>query len=133
MNNQNKNTKFNDLTEEQLNQLSDKEIVDKALGEYTEDINTHIKEINICKKNVIGAFILAIVLFFAIPPMFSLIPLAVSAFYLFGLYKLNKSIVWYVRSFKSTATIYKEIGFDIFVNPHIDRVSKIVNIGNLYK
>lgn len=123
--------KFNDLTEEQLDQMTETQIVNKALSEYVQEINNHVRAINIFTKHTIGLSVLMIVLLFpfGLYGLLMLIPVLFMAYQVLG---FKKSMVWHVRSFKSTASMHSSLGFNDLVSIHEDNIHKSVVIGEFY-
>ncbi len=125
-------TKFNDLTEEQLNEMTEAQIVNKALSEYVHEINNHVKAIKTCTYHATGCLLIVLA---AIAPFgpYALLALIPSLFFTYHIFKFKKSMVWHVRSFKSTASMYNSLGFCDLVSVHESNISKNVVIGDFYK
>ena len=126
------NTKFNDLTEEQLNEMTGAQMVNKALSEYVDEINNHVKAIKACVKHLLGSSIITILslLAFGVYGLIGLLPILFFAYWIFN---FKKSIVWHVRSFKSTASMYNICGFEDLVSIHEDNINHSVLVGEFYK
>lgn len=125
-------TKFNDLTEEQLNEMTEVQIVNKALSEYVHEINNHVKAIKKCTNHTLGCLLISLV---AIAPfgLYALLALIPALFFAYYVFSFKKSMVWHVRSFKSTASMYNSLGFCDLVSVHESNISKNVVIGEFYK
>jgi hypothetical protein len=123
--------KFNDLTDEQMSQMTETEIINKALSEYVYEINGHTTDIISCRSQSVIVTILTIMAtyIFGFYGLFGLIPLA---YFVVGYFKLQSSLKWHVRSFKSTASMYGSLGFDYLVEKHIKDFKHIRDIGRLY-
>ena len=126
------NIKFNDLTEEQLSQMTQTQMANKSLSEYVFEINNHMKAINFFIKNIIGSAILMLIctLLFGIYGLFLIIPLL---FFVYWFFNFKNSMKWHIKSFKSTASMYNTAGFYSIVLIHQENINKNVLIGDFYK
>ena len=126
------NIKFNDLTEEQLDEMTEAQIVNKALSEYVQEINNHVKAIKACTFHAIGCLLITLV---SIAPfgLYALLALIPTLFFAYHIFSFKNSMVWHVRSFKSTASMYNSLGFCDLVSIHKSNISKNVLIGDFYK
>lgn len=127
-----KEKKFNELTEEELDLMSQEEIINKSLSEYVEEINLHVKDIKTCKQHVFGSLIIIALAVYFLSSAWPLLILLFTAFHAIGWFKLTKSIVWHVRSLKSTASMYLDCGYSYLVRKNIEKVDECVNIGEFY-
>jgi predicted PurR-regulated permease PerM len=125
-------TKFNDLTNQQLDEMTETQVVNKALSEYVQEINNHVKAINKCANHAVGFLLITLA---SIAPfgLYALLALIPTLFFVYYIFMFKKSVVWHVRSFKSTASMYNSLGFCDLVSVHENNISKNVIIGDFYK
>lgn len=124
--------RFNELTEEELMMLSEEEMIDKSLNEYITEINLHVKDIKSYKQHTIGSLLLISILFAITSNFWFLIGLVFTLFCAFSWFKLSKSILWHIRSLKSTSSMYANCGFSFLVKKNLRKVSESINLGELY-
>jgi hypothetical protein len=123
--------KFNDLTDSQISEMSKPDIINKALSEYVVEINGHTTDIISCRNHSILMFLTMVMIITAFG-WIGLIGLIPFAYFIIGYFKLKKSVVWHIRSFKSTASMYNTLGYDYLIDKHINNIDNLEDIGDLY-
>jgi len=127
-----KKKRVSDFTDEEIANVSGKEMADIMLSECVDDINSNVRAIDNFKKHIIGSFILSAISFFALGHLLFLIPLVFFVFSVFVFYRLKVSLVWNVRSFKTTASMYSSMDSEIFIQKYVGRINERVTVGELY-
>jgi hypothetical protein len=127
-----KKKRASDFTDEEMSNISGKEMADIMLSECVDDINSNVRAIDNFKKHIAGSFILTAISFFALGHLLFLIPLVFFVFSVLVFYRLKVSLVWKVRSFKACASMYHSMDSEIFIQKYTSRINKRVAVGELY-
>lgn len=127
-----KKKRVSEFTDEEIANISGKEMADIMLSECVEDINSNVRAIDNFKKHILGSFILGAISFFAFGHLLFLIPLAFFVFSVLVFYRLKVGLVWKVRSFKACASVYSSMDDEVFIQRYVSRINERVTIGELY-
>jgi len=127
-----KKKRASEFTDEEMANISGKEMADIMLSECVDDINSNVRAIDNFKKHIAGSLILSVVSFFVLGHLLFLIPLAFFAFSVFVFYRLKVSLVWNVKSFKACANMYEKMESEIFIQKYVSRINERVIVGELY-
>jgi hypothetical protein len=126
---------FSELTEEQINSLSEKDLLIKMLSEDVDLINKEgDKYLNSIKHiNGFGVITILLTILYGYIGLFGFIPMVL--LYIYHL-KVKNSLKWAVKSFKINIALFRYNGQfcienDYIFEDHINKIEK-VDIGKFY-
>lgn len=130
-----KGTHYMYLTEEQMNSLSNEELITKLLSDDVDEVIKYHAKMIFMKKNFFGSLFLTIFSVFILG-FFGLSFLIPTAFFLFMYHKRKNNLVWSAKSLKVNVALYRGNGdflikHDFIFEKQLERLEGI-HIGELY-
>jgi uncharacterized membrane protein len=131
-----KNKHYRELTDEQLDSLGDKGIIEKFMSDDVGEVLKYHNRVNVMKKNFYGSLVITL-LSIGLFGFFGFLCLVFPILFLLLANKFNNSLIWSVKSLKSTLYMFRHNGdfmtsIDYVFEKNLNKISHI-DIGDLYK
>ena len=131
-----KNKHYRELTDEQLDSLGDKGIIEKFMSDDVGEVLKYHDRVNVMKKNFYGSLVITL-LSIGLFGFFGFLSLVFPILFLLLANKFNNSLIWSVKSLKSTLYMFRHNGdfmtsIDYVFEKNLNNISHI-DIGDLYK
>ena len=131
-----KNKHYRELTDEQLDSLGDKGIIEKFMSDDVGEVLKYHNRVNVMKKNFYGSLVITL-LSIGLFGFFGFLCLVFPILFLLLANKFNNSLIWSVKSLKSTLYMFRHNGdfmtsIDYVFEKNLNKIRHI-DIGDLYK
>ena len=131
-----KNKHYRELTDEQLDSLGDEGIIEKFMSDDVGEVLKYHNRVNVMKKNFYGSLVITL-LSIGLFGFFGFLSLVFPILFLLLANKFNNSLIWSVKSLKSTLYMFRHNGdfmtsIDYVFEKNLNKISHI-DIGDLYK
>lgn len=130
-----KGTHYMYLSDEQINSLSNSELINKLLSDDIDEIIKYNSKMKFMKKNFFGSLFLTLLSFISFGYI-GFIFLVPTIFFSFMFFKRKSNLLWSIKSLKVTVAAYRGNGDflkknDFIFDNQLNRLNDI-NIGELY-